>query len=124
MIDPSRNLVIAYLTNKISSPVTDPAKNLNGFDGSCYTASTLGFVPQILSIGMDSETDISGQLLNLAADMAAESLKKIPADAGAEHPYVLNARSRISVLRKWAADAGNEEMLSFAGALEAMLPQD
>ena len=34
MIDPSRNLVIVYLTNKINSPVTDPDTNLNRFDGN------------------------------------------------------------------------------------------
>ena len=122
MIDPSRNLVIAYLTNKINSPVTDPDANPDRFDGSCFTASTLGFVPQILSIGMDTETDISGQLLDLAADTAAESLKKIPEDADGNHPYVRNARSRIDVLRKWAAAAGNKEKLQFADILESALP--
>ncbi len=124
MIDPSRDLVIAYLTNKINSPITDPDVNLNGFDGSCYTASTLGFVPQILSIGLDREEDISGQLLDLAADMAAESLKLIPEGAGEGHPYVKNAVSKISVLRNRASGAGSNEMLAFAEALEAMLPQE
>ena len=100
MIDPSRNLVIVYLTNKINTPITDEA-DLNGFDGSCYTASTLGFVPQILSIGMDSETDISGQLLDLLADMAAESRKLIPENGAADHPYVKNALSKEVVLRAW-----------------------
>jgi len=123
MIDPSRNLVIVYLTNRINSPVTDPAKNTNGFDGSCFTASTLGFVPQLLSIGMDRDTDISGQLMDLLADMAAESLKRIPEGAGADHPYVKNTRSKISVLRKWAFDYGREDMLLFADTLETMLPQ-
>ena len=32
MIDPSRNLVIAYLTNKINSRIVDPA-NPNSFGG-------------------------------------------------------------------------------------------
>ena len=77
MVDPSRDLVVAYLTNKINTSITDET-NLNDFDGNCYTASTLGFVPQLLSIGMDTETDITGQLLDLLADMAAESLRLIP----------------------------------------------
>ena len=123
MIDPSRDLVVVYLTNKINSRITDPSKNQNGFDGSCYTASTLGFVPQILSIGMDRDTDISGQLLDLLADMATESLKKIPEGAGANHPYVRNTKSKISVLRKWAFSSGSEEMLLFADTIEAMLPR-
>ena len=121
MIDPSRDLVIVYLTNKINSPITDES-NLNGFDGSCYTASTLGFVPQLLSIGMDGDMDVSGQLLDLAADMAMESLKLVPEDADAEHPYVKNALARIDVLRAWADAAGSGVYLEFADALEAALP--
>lgn len=111
MIDPSRNLVIAYLTNKINSPVTDEA-NPNQFNGNCYTASTLGFVPQILSIGMDGDFDISGQLLDLIADMAAESLKLIPEGTSADHPYVKNATSKIDVLRKWAGDRSEYQELA------------
>ena len=122
MIDPSRDLVIAYLTNKINSPVSDES-NLNSFDGNHYTASTLGFVPQILSIGMDRDTDISGQLLDLVADMAAESMRLIPEGADADHPNVKNARSKIDVLRAWASAAGSADLLSFADELEAALPR-
>ena len=124
MIDPSRNLIIVYLTNKINSPVTDPDTNPNRFDGNHFTASTLGFVPQILSVGMDTETDISGQLLDLAADMAAESLKLIPEGADGNHPNVRNARSRIDVLRKWASAAESGEKLQFADMLVSMLPAE
>ena len=120
MIDPSRDLVIVYLTNKINSPITD-ASDLNHFDGSRYTASTLGFVPQILSIGMDGEADISGQLLDLAADMAMESMKLIPEGAASTHPNVRNTRSRIDVLRAWAETARNPDYTAFADALETML---
>ena len=116
MVDPSRNLVIAYLTNKINTRITDEA-NLNGFDGSCYTASTLGFVPQILSIGMDGDADVSEQLLDLLADMAAESVKLIPEGADAGHPYVKNAQSKIEVLRSWAAFAGNADYVSYADTI-------
>ena len=123
MVDPSRDLVIAYLTNKINTPITDEA-NLNGFDGSCYTASTLGFVPQLLSIGMDGDADVSGQLLDLAADMAAESMKLIPETVDAEHPYVKNAKSKIAVLRSWADAAGAADCAALADALEARLPAE
>ena len=106
MIDPSRNLVIAYLTNKINTPISD-GSNPNRFAGSCYTASTLGFVPQILSIGMDTDTDVTGQLLDLLTDMAAGSRKLIPEGADRDHPYVKNALSKMKVLRAWEEnDAG------------------
>jgi hypothetical protein len=49
--------------------------------------------------------------------MAAESLKLIPEGAGAEHPYVKNARSKIEVLKAWAGAAGDADGLAFADAL-------
>ena len=113
MIDPSRELVVVYLTNKINSPVLSE-RELNKFAGGCFTASTLGFVPQLLSIGMDREGDISGQLLDLLADMAVESLAKIPEDAGPDHPYVKNALSKFELLKARAEAAGNEEYVALA----------
>jgi len=122
MIDPSRDLVVAYLTNKINSPVAS-AENSNRFTGSSYTASTLGFVPQLLSIGMDTDADVSGQLMDLLNDMAMESLKLIPQGADAQDPNVKNAESKIGLLRQWANALGNEDSLRFADMLEAALPR-
>ena len=102
MIDPARALVVVYLTNKINSPVLDAAP-YNSFAGSCFTASTLGFVPEILSIGMDSSEDISEELLHLLADMASESLKSIPEEGDAIPYYRENALSKAEVFRKYAA---------------------
>ena len=123
MIDPSRDLVIAYLTNRVNTPLMDE-NDLNAFRGGGYTASTLGFVPQILSIGMDGEADVSGQLLDLTADMAMESMKLIPEGAGREHPKVLNALSKIDVLRSWAHAAGDAKGAALADELQAMLPHE
>lgn len=116
MIDPSRDLVIAYLTNKINSPVTSPDRP-NQFDGNFYTASTLGFVPQLISMGMDEPGDITPQLTALLADMANESVKLVK---GAGHPSARNAQSKISVLRAWAAD--DPRWTAVADAIEARLP--
>lgn len=108
MIDPQQNLVVAYLTNKINSRVTDVKKNANAFDGGWYTASTLGFVPQILYMGMDTDTDISSQLLDLSADMALDSLKLIPEDLNEKvrqagrHPAVRNAQSKYELFEHMA----------------------
>ncbi|MBR1770730.1 MAG: penicillin binding protein PBP4B [Lachnospiraceae bacterium] len=103
MIDPERDLVVVYLTNKINSPVSDPAGNPNKFDGSYYTAATLGFVPQILSIGMDSEEDVYDQLLALLAEMTGDSMRLVPAAYvdDANHPAVRNVESKLAVLRLW-----------------------
>ena len=104
MIDPARRLVVVYLTNKINTKVTDVNVDANMFDGGWYTAGTLGFVPQILSIGMDSEEDVSGQLLDLTAEMAIESLRRLPEGVtlAQEHPAVLNAKSKRELFEKEA----------------------
>ena len=116
MVDPSRDLTIAYLTNKINSPLID-GSNLNRFRGNAYTASTLGFVPQILSIGLDENRDISGQLMDLLADMTVESLKLIPEGAGGDHPNVKNVRSKIAVLKAWAEENERADYIAFAEEL-------
>ena len=124
MADPQRNLVVAYLTNKINSRVTNVKKNANSFDGGWYTSSTLGFVPQILSIGMDSDADISGQLLDLSAEMALDSLKLIPEDLDAKarqagrHPAIRNAQSKFELFEHMA---GRYEDQTRAAALRDRL---
>lgn len=106
MIDPDRRLVVVYLTNKINTMVTDVNVDANKFNGGWYTAGTLGFVPQILSIGMDSEEDISEQLLDLTADMAVESLKRLPEGVtlSDQHPAVMNVKSKKELFEKEAEE--------------------
>ncbi len=117
MIDPSRDLVVVYLTNKINSPIVSSA-NPNLFSGGCYTAGTLGFVPQLLSIGLDEENDVTGQLTALLADMVNESAKLIKEGTA---PSVLNVKSKIQVLRAWAKD--NAQWQAAADEAEARLPR-
>ena len=121
MIDPSRNLVIAYLTNKINSPVVKPYTGKKIFSGNWFTSSTLGFVPQILSIGMDSDKNVSEQLTALLADMAEDSIKLIPKGAGKNHPSVLNAKSKINLLMKKAQELKLNEYISEAEKLNRMV---
>lgn len=101
MIDPENDMVIAYLTNKINSPVTDKEANPNRFDGNWFTASTLGFVPQILSIGLDGGGDVTAQIRSLVTDMANESRKLVPEGAAETHPAVRNAEGKAEVAEKW-----------------------
>lgn len=104
MIDPSENLVVVYLTNKINSRITDPA-NVNGFNGNWYTASTLGFVAQLLYQGLQNHgTDPNNAYSALLEDMA-ESKFALVAEGGsvpATHPLV---RSGYAVLEAMAAHA-------------------
>lgn len=113
MCDPVRNLVIAYLTNKLNTPAVMPLTRKRTFAGNWYTASTLGFVPQILCVGLDGVEDVSEQLASLREDMARGSLKLIPQGAGRNHPSVRNAESKISLL-------GDSD---FASKLLRMLPK-
>ena len=55
--------------------------------------------------GMDTKDDVTQQLTDLIADMAAESLKLVPENACDEDPYVKNARSKADLLGKWAGGA-------------------
>ncbi len=121
MIDPSRNLVIAYLTNKINSPSMKGYTSSKGFNASWFTSSTLGFVPQILSIGMDSNKDVNAQLMSLLADMAGESVKLINKKAGRTHPSVLNAKSKIDLLLRRAKASGMKEYVTEAERLNRMI---
>ena len=105
MIDPVENLVVVYLTNKINSPVTDKAANPNNFNGNWYTASTLGFVAQLLYQGLQNHgTDPNNAYSALLEDMA-ESKFALVAEGGsvpATHPLV---RSGYAVLEAMAAHA-------------------
>lgn len=121
MIDPSRNLVIAYLTNKINSPAMKGYTSSKGFTASWFTSATLGFVPQILSIGMDSDKNINAQLMSLLADMAGGSVKLINRKAGRNHPSVLNAKSKIDLLYMRAKSSGMKEYVSEAERLNRMI---
>ena len=114
MIDPARNLVLAYLTNKISSPVTDGKANPNEFDGNWYTASTLGFVPQLLSIGLDEGEEKSALLLETLGDMALDSLLLVPEGVRlmGDHPAARNARSKFDLYEKLASLTENEDLSS------------
>jgi hypothetical protein len=123
MVDPGRNLVVIYLTNKINSPVTDNKVNANEFDGNWYTASTLGFVPQILSIGMDSDIDQTELLLDLTADMAISSLKLVPEGAGKDHPSVRNCVSKLALFEKEASAWGIDGFKDQADALRRQLEE-
>ena len=108
MIDFDRDIVMVYLTNKINSPIRDKQANPNGFRGSWYTASTLGFVPELFSIGLDQKKDHSKQLLSLLEQMTYDSINLIPDGAKDNHPGVLNTLSKIEVYRKWVNEYGDD----------------
>lgn len=117
LIDPEENLVIVYLTNKINSPVTDIETNRNKFNGNWYTASTLGFIAQIVYQGItENNTDCSAALSALLADMTTEQFKLINTteNTTAQHPIVLSGYAMIDSLFSHAKNSGNDTDWEYA----------
>ena len=122
MIDPAEDLVVVYLTNKINSPVTDNTVSANQFDGNWYTASTLGFVANILYQGLDSH-DASGNIQPaldaLMGDMAIDKLRLVDGEgtADAGHPIVKAAYSLADAVFDAAQARPTEQNIRAAGAV-------
>lgn len=115
LIDPAERLVVIYLTNKINSPVTDPAANPNQFNGNWYTASTLGFVAQLLYQGFKTRAGSPDAALDaLLADMAAEHFKLVDSTFTAGHPRVQSAYAMLEVLADRAAQTFRSAPRSYA----------
>ena len=118
--------MVVYLTNKINSPVTDPAANPNNFNGNWYTASTLGFVGQMLYQGIEERTAVSGAALSaLISDMANSKFKLVAAetDLTADHPIVRSAYALTDVLFDRAQESGSAEDWQYAENALAQLDE-
>lgn len=117
LIDPEERLVVVYLTNKINSPVTDKEANPNKFNGNWYTASTLGFVSQILYQGLESRaTDCDAAMAALLPEMASYKFKLVAGQEGvtADHPIVKAAYSIVDVVFDRAQASGSETDWEYA----------
>lgn len=128
-IDPEQDLIVVHLTNKINSPVTDNTVNANQFDGNWYTASTLGFVTNILYQGITANSaagDIQPALDALLGDMAMDKLRLAAAEdlEDADHP-LMRAANSIAELAYEASyarptDANKAMVLQLADALRQL----
>lgn len=117
MIDPAEHLVVVYLTNKINSPVTDPAENPNKFNGNWYTSSTLGFVAQLLYQGIDDRAVSSPDAISaLLSEMARDKFKLVDAAEGvdASHPLVRSGYAMAQVLFDRASATGSDTDWQYA----------
>ena len=81
MIDFENNLVVVFLTNSVNTPILDKSSlaTANDFVGRYYVSSTLGFVPQIIYMGLDNndEKELNNALDSLLKDMISEKQKYI-----------------------------------------------
>lgn len=126
VIDPASDLVIVYLTNKINSPVTDNTVNPNQFDGNWYTASTLGFVSNILYLGFTENNvadDIQPALDALLGDMAIDKLRLVEdeGDVAVDHPVVQSAYAVVDLAIEMTEARSNDENISALRRIASML---
>ena len=113
-IDTENNLTTVYLTNKINSPVTDNVSNANKFDGNWYTASSLGFVPTIIYMGMNefnAAEDIQPALDALLIDMAVIKMNRVVGNGTTDitHPNLLSAYAIMEAAAEMVAERPTEE---------------
>ena len=79
-IEPEEHLVIAYLTNKINTPMLKGQELMNLYDGNFYQSAVAGFVPQLVLMGLHGKTS-KAQLKGLVRGMAEDALRKAQAEA-------------------------------------------
>ena len=73
-IEPEENLVIVYLTNKINTTMVPGGELRNQFEGNAFQSSMVGFVPQIIMLGLKGTSD--AQFKALLSDMKRNAYKK------------------------------------------------
>ena len=109
MIDFENNMVIVYLTNSINTPITDTSSldTANDFEGRYYTSSTLGFIPQIIYIGLNNDNkDLNKALNSLIKDMTNEKQKLIDEEKNNgkklddDHPLIKAKKALVEVNSK------------------------
>lgn len=87
VIDPANDMVIVILTNKIHSNILEGDETLNTYNGNLYTTATLGFVPQIIEMGLDSESVDEAIWASMAGDIAADILRVINDNGITDHNH-------------------------------------
>ena len=104
MIDPEKNLVLIFLTNKINSPVTDKYQDPNRFDGNWFTTSTLGPAAQLIYLSFCGN-DPHEAICALLRDMAEEKQKLVDAAGDAaedpNHPVRRAKAALDEVVKQW-----------------------
>lgn len=122
VIDPQRSLVVAYLTHKINTRVTDPARDMNRFDGGWYTAASLGFVTQLIQMELAGVGEAG--FLAVAQDMISDKLRLAEragaADAG--HPAVQSLYALVEVFAGMCEEAGNAQARAMLAETLSWLP--
>lgn len=83
-IDPENDLVVVLLTNKIHSRLLPGDETLSAYGGNYYTTATLGFVPEILAIGMDDPDADPAVYRSFVADLVSDAAQDLETDQVAD----------------------------------------
>ncbi len=119
MIDPSTNLVVVLLTNKINSPVIDNKVSPNDFYGNKFTTSTLGTITALVYEAIANTSD-EAMDANIG-QMVTEKLKLYtPSDYDAS--AILDAtNSLVDTVITRAEERKTSETLAYAKQAVAKL---
>ena len=79
-VEPEQNLVVVYLTNKITSPMVAGEELSNQFTGNFYQSAVLGTIPQIILMGLGGNVR-NAQWKSLVRDMAADARRRAEREA-------------------------------------------
>lgn len=100
-VDPSCDLVVVYLTNKINTPLVNKTRSTSLFEGGAFTSGSLGFVTPLLYAGLTTDQNRPDEVYSsMLSDAVSESLR-LTADnlgTGKNSAAVKNAYSKMDVL--------------------------
>ncbi len=85
VIDPDNDMVMVILTNKIHTPVLKDGST--PYSGNVYTTASLGFLPQILEIGLDESSVDPGIWSSLVSDMMDDYMRRITRNGITDHEH-------------------------------------
>lgn len=80
-VEPEKNLVIVYLTNKINTPMVRGKELMNQFEGNSYLSAVPGFVPHIILMGLSGNVS-KAQWKSFVGDMAEDARRVAQRDSG------------------------------------------
>ena len=100
-VDPSNDLVVVYLTNKINTPLVNKTRSTSLFEGGTFTSGSLGFITPILYAGMNTDSKKYDEIYSsMLSDAVSESIRLIEDNRGTgkDSAAVRNAYSKMDVL--------------------------
>ena len=100
-VDPTNDIVVVYLTNKINTPLVNKTRSTSLFEGGAFTSGSLGFVTPLLYTGMNTDPEAYDEIYSsMLSDAVSESIRLIEDNRGTnkDSAAVRNAYSKMDLL--------------------------